>query len=121
MSNHALAAALAKSAVGQSADLSALLRETARRLTAQGEPGYLVVSVRQLSKQNPTLFEGTLEDGDEFMIRYKNYRLTVYIDDQLVEYDELPETLPPNRITLEEIEKRLNGLLVFPSERIASD
>lgn len=100
---------------------AALLHEAARRLAAQTEQGYRVASVRQLSLQSPTLFEGTLEDGDEFMVRYKNHRLTVYIDDQLVEYEELPETLPPNRITLEEIEKCLNGLLVFPSERIASD
>lgn len=101
--------------------LRSLLREAARRLAAQTEQGYRVASVRQLSIQSPTLYDGTLEDGDEFMVRYKNHRLTVYIDDQLVEYDELPETLPPNRITLEEIEKWLNGLLVFPSERIACD
>lgn len=114
LGNHTLAAALEESAAGQSPDLSALLREAAQRLTLQADPAYLVSSVRMVSKSDPTQFEGVLEDGDSFFVRYRERQITVYVDDHLIHFDEVPDAPVPDRITYAEAKKLLREVLEFP-------
>lgn len=80
------------------------------------EPEYHVASMRQTSLSNPTQYDGILEDGDQFFVRYTGHKLCVYIDDHLVDYQELPESLHPNRIELGQLRMLCRSLFTFPED-----
>jgi hypothetical protein len=89
--------------------------ERLRRANTE-EPSYKIVSMRQISLANPTQYDGVLEDGDPFFIRYANHRLTIYCDDQLIDYQELPTSLHPNKIELGKLRMLCRSLFEFPDD-----
>lgn len=93
---------------------ASLLHEAARRLTLQADPAYRVSSVRMVSKADPTQFDGVLEDGDAFFVRYRSRQITVYVDDHLIHFDEFPDAPVPDRITFAEAKRLLREVLEFP-------
>lgn len=90
------------------------LREAARRLESRTDAAYRVASVRLVSKANPTQFDGVLEDGDAFFVRYREHQITVYVDDHLIHFDEIPDAPLPDRITFAEAKRLLREVLEFP-------
>lgn len=95
-----------------------LLHMTAERLrrARTEEPLQRIVSMRQISIKNPTQYDGITETEDAFFIRYQNHKLTVHVDDALVEYQELPGSLPPNQLEFGQMRMLLRELFEFPEE-----
>jgi len=116
--NAELAAELSDSARRQRGHVAALLEEAAARLAilAGVVPSFRIASIRLVCENAPTLFDGVLENGDEFFLKYTKGKLTAFVDDVLSGYDE-PDLDDPERITLEQVRDRLRGQFVFPVSR----
>lgn len=91
---------------------AALLREAARRLKLREALAWRVRSIRQVSVERPAQWDGVLEDGDKFFVRYAGGDLTLHVDDTLCEYIE-PELPHPDRITLDQVKSLLAQTLDF--------
>jgi len=95
-----------------------LLQLAANRLrrVKTDEPSYLIATMSQTSLKHPMQYDGTLEDGESFFIRYRKHNLTVHVDDHLVEYQELPGTVNPNVLEFGQLKMLLRDLFMFPDE-----
>jgi hypothetical protein len=113
VSNAALSAQLENLAANLPADARQTLREAARRIRDELGNPYPVVALRVLSKANPMMIEGTLADGDSFFVRYREGKLTVHVDDMLIEFIELPDMPPPGALGFDRIQSLLAHVLDF--------
>lgn len=106
-----LAAKLVEAAEDAPAAMGELLRESADRLRANAGPRYRVTSMRRISAHDPLMYEGTLEDGDNFFIRFRANALTLHIDDHLVDFHEVPDK--SGEMSLSRIQSLLRNTLDF--------